>query len=620
MVVILDISERKIMEDKLRAEQERMQSIMNAIPGGFCIFKVDDTGIHRTYLSKSAAFTLGYKLGEITSVDMIKGLGRVYPDDLPIINQAIAAAVKTETPFNHDHRMIAWDGTIKWVNLTANPIRVDGILYYYGVYSDIDERKAAMERISQSEEEFRLIAEQSDRNYYRYIVKTHLLITTKNADNTSANNQVSMQTPEQFVESGFVAQETENDWLTMFADIDDGIPSGHRELAMNHFDGSVHWYDTRFTTIYGTDGKPISAIISYEDITEQKKESKKLRTKAEFDPLTGVLNRATFEEKVNALLSASGQEITCALLMMDIDNFKLVNDTFGHGAGDQTLIDTASDIRSLIRAGDLVGRLGGDEFVAFLKDIPNASIAEKKALMICKKLRKNYNTEVELSASVGIAVSPGDGKSFAELYKKADSALYHVKNNGKNNYAIYRDTMTDEHPVTRIDCMVECAKKKSSPQHRMLIIDDSELEKTIMANLFAEEYIIDTAETGSEAISHLRRYGSVISIVMLDLMMPGMDGFDVLRKMQENEILSHIPVIVVSGNDNIDTCMQAIRSGASDYITKPYAPDVIRVRVAAAIHKVENEKLRAQNSMLAYQSSENEKLKALLEEHGIETN
>ena len=190
----------------------------------------------------------------------------------------------------------------------------------------------------------------------------------------------------------------------------------------------------------------------YEDIDENKRKELRTRELAETDPLTGVLNRAAFAARTDQIIHSSKADAKHTLLMMDIDGFKLVNDAFGHEAGDRTLIDVANALRSVLRRDDIVGRLGGDEFVVFMNDIPSDAVAANKAKQICALMRKVYSLEVQTSGSVGIAMFPRDGSDFDTLYKKADSALYHVKGSGKDNYSFYHEKMEDERRRSTMSC------------------------------------------------------------------------------------------------------------------------------------------------------------------------
>ena len=164
-----------------------------------------------------------------------------------------------------------------------------------------------------------------------------------------------------------------------------------------------------------------------------------LKMVAEHDPMTGLLNKANAQKTLGELcLHASG-----TLMMIDLDSFKLVNDIYGHGMGDRVLIRFAEIIRSAIRASDVAGRMGGDEFIVFCKDIKDdALIAEKtrqinEGIVASAKEFMGENFNIPLGASIGAVCVPEEGTDFAELYKKADKALYRVKQNGKHGAAVY---------------------------------------------------------------------------------------------------------------------------------------------------------------------------------------
>lgn len=174
-----------------------------------------------------------------------------------------------------------------------------------------------------------------------------------------------------------------------------------------------------------------------------------LNKKAHVDLLTGVLNKRSFEEYTeNAINSAESSDIY-ALILLDVDNFKGVNDTLGHAYGDKVLANIGVILRSVFREGDYLGRLGGDEFCVFLKmSAVNSGSASnftiKKCEQICSAFHNNYtgdDNSYKISASVGAALFPKNGKTFSELYKCADTALYQSKHKGKDTYTIYTEEM-----------------------------------------------------------------------------------------------------------------------------------------------------------------------------------
>lgn len=130
------------------------------------------------------------------------------------------------------------------------------------------------------------------------------------------------------------------------------------------------------------------------------------------------------------------------MFLFDRDNFKAINDNFGHPEGDELLKETAAILNSEFRNVDLVGRLGGDEFMAFAFGLESREVMARKAESLLEKLRKHYDHEsgtITTSISIGIAVFPGDGETYVDLYKRADQALYAAKRKGKDTYCFYED-------------------------------------------------------------------------------------------------------------------------------------------------------------------------------------
>lgn len=178
--------------------------------------------------------------------------------------------------------------------------------------------------------------------------------------------------------------------------------------------------------------KPVSSIVT------------SLDTQAHIDNLTGIYNKHYFEESAVHMIESANSEEHHALILLDIDNFKGVNDTLGHAYGDKVLAEVGNILRNTFTADDCKGRIGGDEFCVFLK-IPSsmqyqyAEFVKKKCENLCKAFNNNYtgsDGKYKISASIGVAILPDHGKSFDELYKCADSALYASKHKGKDTYTI----------------------------------------------------------------------------------------------------------------------------------------------------------------------------------------
>ncbi len=181
----------------------------------------------------------------------------------------------------------------------------------------------------------------------------------------------------------------------------------------------------------------VKGYFLLEDIDEQKKAEIYLQERSTLDSLTGLLNRGAFVEKFNDILSRSSPDTQHALIMLDIDNFKTINDTLGHNAGDALLVHIAGKIKYALRSDDLCGRIGGDEFVICLKNMNLGKSLEARVSDLCSLVCDEHTWGTPISASFGISGFPYDGQTFDELYQKADIALYKAKAKGRGGFAVY---------------------------------------------------------------------------------------------------------------------------------------------------------------------------------------
>ncbi len=214
-------------------------------------------------------------------------------------------------------------------------------------------------------------------------------------------------------------------------------------------DSPYRWTLAHITIFMNPADESVRTMWFIRDINDSVEEETALTDKALRDTLTGLYNKTTTETLISqALLSSTecGEEKIDALMIIDLDNFKLANDSMGHVFGDALLSEAAKKLTAIFRSSDIVGRIGGDEFMVLVKDISSADMAAKKAAELCRSIEaihKNSVSNFSISASVGIALSRNGDMTFGEMYRKADTALYKSKDKGKNTFSIYNDSMGD---------------------------------------------------------------------------------------------------------------------------------------------------------------------------------
>ncbi|MCR4741388.1 MAG: diguanylate cyclase [Treponema sp.] len=222
------------------------------------------------------------------------------------------------------------------------------------------------------------------------------------------------------------------------------------EFRYKNFTNEYIWIRVTGTLIRREDRSPAKFIGSINNVNAQIMHEQELKSIAEVDALTSLLNKSAMQEYVSTFLKEKAEESLCAMFMLDLDNFKMVNDNLGHLAGDKAIKDAAKKLSLIFSEKDYISRFGGDEFCILLrvsKDVGKENflrLVNEKAKNLCLILREKYFDEkntIEVSGSIGIALYPENGSSYDDLFRYADQALYYIKQNGKNGYKIWDNSL-----------------------------------------------------------------------------------------------------------------------------------------------------------------------------------
>jgi diguanylate cyclase (GGDEF)-like protein/PAS domain S-box-containing protein len=230
--------------------------------------------------------------------------------------------------------------------------------------------------------------------------------------------------------------------------LSDELPSFQMEVECLHrIAGKMVWVLLSASLVRNTLGDPHYFIVQFQDTTDRKYAEQQLVYIANHDPLTGLLNRVQFHDRFpQVLLTVQRHETKLAVMFLDLDRFKLINDTLGHRVGDLLLQAVSERLKRAVRNNDLLARLGGDEFILLLSDIEGIDFIARIAQKIIDALTQPFSLEghdIVVTASVGISVYPDDGNNCHDLMMNADTAMYLAKERGKNNYQFYTLEMTE---------------------------------------------------------------------------------------------------------------------------------------------------------------------------------
>ena len=308
------------------------------------------------------------------------------------------------------------------------------------------------------------------------------------------------------------------------------------------------------------------------------------------DSLTDGYNRRYFEDVLKNKTEPAG------VAMLDLDDFKLYNDTYGHRAGDMALRTAVDVVHGCIRKSDYIVRYGGDEFLLVLPGIEGAAFRTK-----LERIRHRLHaatvpgySRLQLSASIG-GVMTRPGETMEQAMARADRLMYQAKN--RKNMVVTEETADTNAP--------SAAGRESQTRQNILIVDDSEMNRAILAEILGNDYNILEAANGRECLAMLDQYDTGIALILLDIVMPVMDGFEVLNVMNRNHWIEDIPVIMISSEDSDMIVRRAYELGVSDYVSRPFDAGVVYRRVFNTIKLYA--KQRRLISLVTSQTREKEK-------------
>ena len=304
-----------------------------------------------------------------------------------------------------------------------------------------------------------------------------------------------------------------------------------------------------------------------DETTEQRAaQDQKLKEELYKDPLTGAYNRRYYEEVVRKSIGPAG------IALMDVDDFKICNDTYGHYAGDVALKTVASAIQSCIRSSDLLIRCGGDEFLLVLPGIPG-DFLQTKLEQICTAAQMasvpgypHFRVTLSIGGTIQSITDPVEN-----IVRRADWLMYQAK--------CRKNAVMVEVPGHSLAALEKLLQNKS----QILLVDDSAMNRMILKEILGDDYSILEAENGQECLEKMQAEAGNIALVLLDINMPVMDGFEVLKAMNANHTIEDIPVIMISSDDSDAAIRRSYELGASDYVNRPFDARIVYRRVTNTI-------------------------------------
>jgi len=421
---------RHKMEEKLRQDEEKYRTILENIEEAY--FEVDLAG-NFTFFNDALCRLSGLSRNELLGMN---NLQYAKPETAKKMYEIFSEVYRTGNPAKaEDYEIIRMDGVEKSVALSASLTKDSSgnPTGFRGIVRDVTERKLAGETVRKSEERYRSLFENNPIE--TMIVDNRGTITGYNHEKIKSGGR--MPRTGDIMYRDYAGKHRNNMYSKLMECIGSGVSKEFPDEQ----------YGDKFLYIK-ISPFPEGAIITSIDITDRKKVEERLSHLATHDPLTGLSNRILFDNRLSLELAhaqRSGKKL--AVMLLDLDNFKDINDSWGHDVGDEVLKTIGRRLPKLLRRSDSIARMGGDEFLILLPEIEEAEDARILALKILDAFKKPFAVgagELYTTTSIGIAIYPDDGIAPDMLMKKADMAMYSVKTRGRNDCRRYAPSMSPD--------------------------------------------------------------------------------------------------------------------------------------------------------------------------------
>ena len=435
---VIDITDRKLAENALRESEERYRLLVERMREG--LVQADNDGVLQ-FVNDRFCEMVGYTREELVGA---KGeLLLAYSEDVTLMREKTRLRMR-HVADQYEVRVRRKDGTVVWMEIGGAPVvdAAGNAVGSIGVHNDVTERRMAEEALRESEARYRLMAENSTDMISRTSNKG-IILYASDACRRLLGYEPSEIVGRSFYDFIFELDREEVRYLSALIHETGPTTFAYR---VEKKDGSLVWFETTSRSVRDALTGKIREIVGVSrDVTERKRVEEQIEYQAYHDALTGLPNRRLFRDRLTvALAHARRLKNPLAVMFLDLDRFKVVNDTLGHSTGDELLKAIAARLQASLREEDSIARMGGDEFTVLLADLKTPDDAAKIALKVLETVALPLQidgTELFITTSIGIALFPSDGDTAEMLLANADHAMYRAKDAGRNSYQMFTPAM-----------------------------------------------------------------------------------------------------------------------------------------------------------------------------------
>lgn len=468
VATLTDITEYKQLEISNKKSLELIQKVASQVPGLVYQYRLQKNGKSNFPFSSDGIRKI-YRLNpEDVCEDASKVFDIIHPEDLQSVINSIEISAKNLTLWNHEYRVKFEDNTVRWLLGNAMPeLEEDGSILWHGFITDITDRKnkeASLRIAATAFESQEGIMVTNEENIILRVNNAFTKITGYSSDEAIG------KTPKLL----FSGRQKKDFYKSMWDSINNtGLWSG--EIINRRKNGELYTQYLLITAVKDDLGNVTNYVATLNDITLSKAAADEIKSLAFYDPLTKLPNRRLLLDRLQQALSTSSRNYQRgALLFIDLDHFKDLNDSLGHNTGDALLQQVAERLSSCVRKGDTVARLGGDEFVLLLEGLNKDEIeAGIQTEVIGEKIINELNKPYKLddydylnTASIGATLFYNNDSSVESLLKQADIAMYESKSAGRNKLSFF-DPKMQEAITARLDIETELRKAIDQKQFQL---------------------------------------------------------------------------------------------------------------------------------------------------------